>query len=100
MYLISSPIFKETIIHLENGKALKIVTKKNNDKNIYIQSATLNGKPLTKNWFRHGDISEGGTLEFIMGAETFQMVTKWRTTAIYVQQPQIRFTYSKVQQKK
>lgn len=43
VYLISSPIFKETIIHLENGKALKIVTKKNNDKNIYIQSATLNG---------------------------------------------------------
>ena len=73
VYLISSPIFKETIIHLENGKAFKIVTKKNNDKNIYIQSATLNGKPLTKNWFRHGDISEGGTLEFIMGPKP----SKW-----------------------
>ena len=47
--------------------------KKNNDKNIYIQSATLNGKPLTKNWFRHGDISEGGTLEFIMGPKP----SKW-----------------------
>ena len=67
VYLISSPIFKTAIIHLENGKSLNIITKKGSDKNIYIQSASLNGKPLTKNWFRHGDIAEGGTLEFVMG---------------------------------
>ena len=72
VYLISSPIFKTVTIHLENGKQLNILTKKGSDKNIYIQSASLNGKPLTKNWFRHGDIAEGGTLEFVMGPKPSQ----------------------------
>lgn len=40
-YLISSPVFNSVTIHLENGKTLKVITKKNNDKNIYIQSADL-----------------------------------------------------------
>lgn len=72
VYLISSPIFKTVTIHLESGKQLNILTKKGSDKNIYIQSASLNGKPLTKNWFRHGDIAEGGTLEFVMGPKPSQ----------------------------
>ena len=38
-----------------------------NDKNIYIQSAKLNGQELNRCWFRHTDISDGGSLEFIMG---------------------------------
>lgn len=67
VYLISSPVYKEAKVHLENGKILKIVAKKNNDKNIYVQSVKLNGKPLDKNWFRHADIKDGGTLEFVMG---------------------------------
>jgi putative alpha-1,2-mannosidase len=32
-----------------------------------IQSLTLNGKPYNKCWFRHSDIANGATLEFIMG---------------------------------
>ena len=75
-YLISSPVFNTVTIHLENGKTLKVITKKNNDKNIYIQSATLNGKPLNKNWFCHKDICEGGTLEFVMGPKP----SKWSRT--------------------
>lgn len=75
-YLISSPVFNTVTIHLENGKTLKVITKKNNDKNIYIQSATLNGKPLNKNWFCHKDICEGGTLEFVMGSKP----SKWSRT--------------------
>ena len=67
VYLISSPLFQEVIISLENGKELKIVAKNANDKNIYIQSAKLNGQELNRCWFRHTDISDGGSLEFIMG---------------------------------
>lgn len=69
VYLISSPIFQTATLQLENGKTLNIITKKNSDKNIYIQSAKLNGKPLNRNWLRHEDIAEGGTLEFVMGAK-------------------------------
>jgi lysophospholipase L1-like esterase len=37
------------------------------DKNIYIQSATLNGKPLNKPWFYHEELVNGGSLILKMG---------------------------------
>ena len=36
-------------------------------KNKYIQSATLNGKPLNQPWFTHEDIANGATLVLHMG---------------------------------
>ncbi len=66
-YIIGSPIFDEVTIHLGNGKDFVIVANNNSDKNIYIQSATLNGKPLNKPWFSHADIAGGGKLVFQMG---------------------------------
>jgi putative alpha-1,2-mannosidase len=32
------------------------------DRNKYIQSVQLNGRPLSKPWFQHSDIADGGTL--------------------------------------
>ncbi|TAH25521.1 MAG: glycoside hydrolase family 92 protein, partial [Cytophagales bacterium] len=69
VYLISKPTFEKTTINLENGKQFTIVAKKLTDKNIYIQSATLNGKPYTKNWFTHKEILNGGVFEFEMGSK-------------------------------
>ena len=42
----------------------------------YIQSAMLNGTPLTRAWFRHGEIVNGGTLELTMGTAP----SAWDTT--------------------
>ena len=70
VYLISSPIFKEVTIHLENGKTLHLTAQNAGSENKFIQSATLNGKPLTQNWFRHTDIMNGGSLSFVMGSST------------------------------
>jgi len=39
----------------------------NSDKNIYIQSATLNGAPFTANWIDYKTIMRGGELVFQMG---------------------------------
>jgi putative alpha-1,2-mannosidase len=44
--------------------------------NRFIQSATLNGKPLETSWFRHKQIANGGTLVFTMGSAP----SKWGTT--------------------
>jgi predicted alpha-1,2-mannosidase len=66
-YIIGSPIFDEVTMHLGNGKDFVIVAQKNSERNIYIQSATLNGKPLDKPWFSHSDIANGGKLVFNMG---------------------------------
>jgi len=66
LYLISSPVFKKVTISMDNGKLFTVLAPKASDKNIYIKSAKLNGKPLNHAWFRHTDIAEGGTLEFEM----------------------------------
>ena len=66
-YIIGSPIFEKATVNMGNGKKLVIVANHNSDKNIYIQSAKLNGKALDKPWFSHADIANGGTLEFEMG---------------------------------
>jgi putative alpha-1,2-mannosidase len=66
-YVIGSPIFDEVTVHLDNGNDFVIVAEKTSAENVYIQSATLNGKPLNTPWFEHAAIANGGTLEFIMG---------------------------------
>jgi putative alpha-1,2-mannosidase len=50
-----------------NGRDLIIEAKNNSEKNLYIQSATLDGKPWNKPWFSHADIANGGKFVFQMG---------------------------------
>ncbi len=66
-YILGSPIFDKATIHLGNGHDFTIVAHNNSAKNIYIQSATLNGKPWNKPWFSHSDMVDGGTLSLTMG---------------------------------
>jgi predicted alpha-1,2-mannosidase len=66
-YIIGSPLFDRITIHLENGKDFIIEANQVSDKNLYIQSATLNASPYTKSWFSHKDISSGSKLVFEMG---------------------------------
>jgi hypothetical protein len=67
-YIIGTPIFDKVNINLENGKKFTIIANQVSPKNIYIQSATLNGVPYTKSWFTHNDILNGSELVFNMGA--------------------------------
>lgn len=66
-YAIGSPIFKEAQVHLSNGKIFKVIASKASDDNKYIQSATLNGKPLNTPSISHKAIMLGGVLELEMG---------------------------------
>ncbi len=66
IYIITAPQLPKVVIHLENGKDFTIIAKGVSDKNIYVASATLNGHPLDRPWFRHSEIANGGTLEFQM----------------------------------
>jgi predicted alpha-1,2-mannosidase len=67
VYDIGSPIFEEIKLTLDGGKVFTITAKNVSVVNKYIQSATLNGKPLNKPWFEHKDMVNGGTLVFEMG---------------------------------
>ena len=75
VYLISSPVFPKVTLTMEDGKQLTIIAKKASDKNIYIKSCKLNGKPLDRCWLHHSEIVDGGTLEFEMGPKP----TAWAT---------------------
>jgi predicted alpha-1,2-mannosidase len=68
-YAIGSPLFKEVTIHLENGKDFIIKGEKNDESNIYIQSASLNGTDYSNSFISHEQILQGGSLKFRMGSE-------------------------------
>ncbi|MDZ7402142.1 MAG: GH92 family glycosyl hydrolase [candidate division KSB1 bacterium] len=69
MYLIGSPIFSEVVLQLENGKSFSIRAKGVSEKNMFIQSASLNKKPWRQNWLNHCQIIKGGQLVLQMGAQ-------------------------------
>ena len=66
-YAIGTPLFKEATINLENNNNFRIKARNVSDKNIFIQSAKLNGENYNKSYLKHTSILEGGVLEFIMG---------------------------------
>ncbi|MGE0089526.1 MAG: GH92 family glycosyl hydrolase [Bacteroidales bacterium] len=67
IYIIGSPAINEANINLESGKTFTIKAKNLSEKNIYIQSATLNGENYTKTYIKHETIMNGGELIFVMG---------------------------------
>ena len=74
-YIIGSPLFNEVAINVGDGKTFTVKAINNNDQNIYIQSARLNGKRYDKNYINYSDIIAGGTLELVMGPKP----CKWGT---------------------
>jgi predicted alpha-1,2-mannosidase len=66
-YVIGSPIFKKATITSENGNKFVIEAENNGKDNVYIQSASLNGKELNKNYIHYSDIVKNGLLRFVMG---------------------------------
>ncbi|MBR1927305.1 MAG: GH92 family glycosyl hydrolase [Bacteroidales bacterium] len=68
-YVLGSPVFRDAVITLEDGKKFRIVAEGNSPVNVYIQTATLNGKPLDANYIRYHDIVSGGELRLVMGPE-------------------------------
>lgn len=66
-YILGSPLFNHVTMHMGNGKTFEVIANQASEVNLYIQSATLNGKPWNKPWFAHADIANGGKLILNMG---------------------------------
>ena len=66
IYSIGSPSVKQATIQLGEGKMLMVKANNLNDKNIYIRSVSLNGKPLNQSFLRHSELA-GSELVFEMG---------------------------------
>ena len=78
-FVIGSPLFDKATVNVGGGKTFTVVAKNNSDKNIYVQSARLNGKTLKNSYVDFNDIRRGGTLELVMGLKP----SKWATAAAY-----------------
>ena len=74
-YIIGSPLFNSATLDVGDGKTFTVKAVGNSDENMYVQSATLNGKPYTKSYIDYRDIIAGGTLELVMGPQP----SKWGT---------------------
>ncbi|KAI1172090.1 alpha-1,2-mannosidase-like protein [Nemania sp. FL0916] len=70
VYLLTPPLFREVSIRTPDGRGWATLRNANFDPtyvNMYVQSATLDGKPYTKNWITHDFFTRGGVLEFVLG---------------------------------
>jgi len=67
-YVLGTPLFRKAVLHLENGKDFVINAANNSVANMYVQSASLNGQPYSRNFLQHSVISKGGQFTLTMGA--------------------------------
>jgi predicted alpha-1,2-mannosidase len=71
IYILGSPLLEKATLKLDSkfakGRAFTVIAKNNSAENPYIQSATLNGRPITRSWISHDEITAGGKLVLTMG---------------------------------
>ncbi len=65
-YALGSPLVKEAMIHLDNGKTLSIKTKNQSKRNVYVKRIAINGRTIEGTQVSHDDISNGGEIIFEM----------------------------------
>ena len=76
VYLLTTPLFPSITITdtLTNTKARFIVKNFDNaQENRYIQSMSINGKSVSRNWFAHDEVfGNGAVVELVLGPDASQ----------------------------
>jgi predicted alpha-1,2-mannosidase len=71
IYILGSPLMDKVTLKLDSkfykGGSFTVVARNNSASNPYIQSATLNGKTITRSWISQAEIAAGGKLVLTMG---------------------------------
>ncbi len=81
-YMIGSPMYSGVSIKLQNGKIFRVIAENVSAKNLYVQSAILDGKPLNDPLITWEQIQSGATLKFRMGPKASRWGSDWRPAAI------------------
>ena len=68
-YVLGAPYLPSMKVTLENGKVVEIKAPKVSDKNRYVQSVRINGKPYSKLYITHSQLTDGCVIEFEMGSK-------------------------------
>ena len=61
-FTVNTPIFSSVKVHLKKGD---MVIKGGSEKNIYIKSMKLNGKPYDSTWIDWDQLNNGATIEYL-----------------------------------
>lgn len=71
VFIIGSPIFSRAAVKIGEGRrrTFTVDARDASADNIYVQSASLDGKPLNRAWLTYDEIARGGVLELQMGPE-------------------------------
>lgn len=67
-YVLGAPYLPYIKMQLPNGKTLEIKAPGVSDKNCYVHSLKINGKPYDKRYITHNDLMEGGVMEYKMSS--------------------------------
>ena len=81
-YMIGSPMHSRVSIRLQGGKTFRVIAEKVSARNFYIQSATLDGKPLNDPVITWEQIQSGATLKFRMGPKPSRWGGDWQPAPI------------------
>lgn len=65
-YVLGAPLFKNAVIHLENGKQIVIEAEDNSDINIYIGRMLLDSKEYRHNYITHKRLTGGTRMKMFM----------------------------------
>ncbi|MBO6249608.1 MAG: GH92 family glycosyl hydrolase, partial [Bacteroidales bacterium] len=68
-YAIGTPLFKKATVSLPTGKKIVLEAPDNSKDNFYISGIRMNGKPYSKNYFKHGDLTGGAKIVYTMTSE-------------------------------
>ena len=65
-YAIGTPLFKNMVLHLENGNKVTLSAPNNSRENHYVDGILLNGAPYNKNYFTHAELNSGAYIIYEM----------------------------------
>lgn len=68
-YALGSPLVKNAVFNLENGKKFEVETVNQSDKNVFVNKVLLNGRELSKPFLKHADVMKGGKITFYMSSK-------------------------------
>lgn len=68
-YAAGVPLFRNAVIHFENGNQLEIEAPENDIHKRYVRSVKYNNKEYTKNFWIHEELLKGGKIKYEMSKE-------------------------------
>lgn len=68
-YVLGTPSVRKAAVDVGGGRVFRVTAENLTPANVYIRRAFLNGKPLSRCYIKHEEVTAGGELRFVMGSK-------------------------------